>query len=874
MSAKWIRSKQWDDRNFPSWAWPAKAVLRAFSSIPLAIVLLSLVALYCTLASIPIGLLALGITYAIYGATLFAAIAAGSLVPIGIMRLLWRPTKPSQRAARFAVTAVGLLVLAGAAGELWHLFAWPLLRYEPVSGTGFRLFADFVQQWESTTLRRMPWLEMSELEFYSWWPLRLVLLLFVVNMVTATVRRIEFNLPNIGVLTVHTGIVIIALGSMYYGSLKQEGDTLLAAGETTSDGRPTIGTPQSGFYDNTRVVLWARQEGRFWEQRPIHAPRYNEYNLRAGIEASVQAKVGRELPLAVDGGRTLDRPVQVPSDRTLLDPDINFRLVGYASYAEPVTDFARRDPAPGQPPKPARFVNLLQKRDINGRLLERPLTFPFYFLPTEPTHRLAETEVFAIEYVRGMSDQQFDALASELPQGAQHALLIDIPGENGYRGVFAAQKGEEFTVGHTGYRVRIEDLMPGPPFPIITPGYQNAESSVAIVRITTPSEESYERWVYHRFPEISQDMLDGITADGRQMRRAADAAIRVSYIDASKVQIYIDESVSDPNVSAEDRRPARAIVRQRGEAKPRIVEGLNAGDVLSDVVEGLDVRLGDGWKHVEQVEYPQVVPPDKRKNDNIGNHMQAMLAVEVSTGDWSRVVWLPFTKYLGVGLGTERNIVLPDGRTLHLAFGRLRYPLPGFMVQLMDFQMVAYDHRGSPRDYQSLVRVVPHSFEDVPVSPIGRLVDRVGGGFEPFEHITKLNAPLQAPFMWTDERGWLRNVGGLLLSRLNPQQFKFSQAGWDAEGWKQTQAMVDRGEIRRPYAQFTILGVGNNPGIHIIALGSILMSIGIPWAFYVKPLIMQRRKRRLQQQVAAGTYAKPAAQRANKVEELVGTGAT
>ena len=30
MSAKWRRSQAWDDRVFPAWAWPAKAVLRAF----------------------------------------------------------------------------------------------------------------------------------------------------------------------------------------------------------------------------------------------------------------------------------------------------------------------------------------------------------------------------------------------------------------------------------------------------------------------------------------------------------------------------------------------------------------------------------------------------------------------------------------------------------------------------------------------------------------------------------------------------------------------------------------------------------------------------------------------------------------------------
>jgi hypothetical protein len=51
--------------------------------------------------------------------------------------------------------------------------------------------------------------------------------------------------------------------------------------------------------------------------------------------------------------------------------------------------------------------------------------------------------------------------------------------------------------------------------------------------------------------------------------------------------------------------------------------------------------------------------------------------------------------------------------------------------------------------------------------------------------------------------------------------------------------------------------VGNNPGIYVIASGAVMMSVGIPWAFYIKPLLVKARKRKIQKQVAAGTYAPP-----------------
>jgi hypothetical protein len=843
MSAKWIRSKQWDDQHIPSWAWPLKAVLRAFSSIPLAVVLLSLVVVYAILASVPVGLLVLGLSYMVYGATLLIALVGLGVAPLFALRVLWRTDSPQARAARFAVMVLAGIALALFAAKLWHVIVWPRLMYDPARGTGVRLFAGFIEQYKSTTLRRLPGIEMSELEFYSWWPLRVVLVLFVINMITATVRRIEFTFPNIGVLTVHTGIVTIALGSMYYGAQKLEGDTLLLAGELGADGEPMVGPPQQFFYDNMKVVLWARQGASYWEQRPIRIPRYNDYNLAAGMEDTAQGKVGKAPRAAEhDRGRTLDFIARSVADEYAIDPDIQLRIVGYSHYAEPGSDWRKADALPDQRPRPVRFADLLFPGDHSTGGRQR--TLPFYFLPDSPAHRIGETPVFGIEFVRRMPDQRWRHLTAEVPEGIDHALAIEIPaagGRDAFRTVIAAEPGKNVAVGDTGYSVQVQDLLPQPPFPIITPGYQNATSSVAVVKVTAPEGNSYTRWTYHRFPEIDQDMLEELAESGMPKRRDADPAIRIGYIDASKLQVYVDEQGDESDA------PARAVIRQPGGAV-RIVKNIAPGATIDEILPGLHLRLGDRWAHAEEVTRPLPVPARLQRNDMIGTHAKAMLAVEVSTADHKQVVWLPFTRYLGAGMGVETPVRLPDDREISLAFGRRVHALPGFLIQLVDFQMIAYDHRGSPRDYQSMVRVMPvHSHDAAAVN------------FEPFVHVTKLNAPLQAPFMWSEQRPYVNNLAGLLRSRLNPNQFKFSQAGWDQEGWSQTQKLVDQGQLPRPYATFTILGVGNNPGIHIIALGAIMMSVGIPWAFYLKPAIMRRRKARIAAQVAAGTYQKPAA---------------
>jgi hypothetical protein len=36
-----------------------------------------------------------------------------------------------------------------------------------------------------------------------------------------------------------------------------------------------------------------------------------------------------------------------------------------------------------------------------------------------------------------------------------------------------------------------------------------------------------------------------------------------------------------------------------------------------------------------------------------------------------------------------------------------------------------------------------------------------------------------------------------------------------------------------------------------------MMALGIPWAFYLKPYLVRLEKRRIQAQLAAGTYSRP-----------------
>jgi hypothetical protein len=71
-----------------------------------------------------------------------------------------------------------------------------------------------------------------------------------------------------------------------------------------------------------------------------------------------------------------------------------------------------------------------------------------------------------------------------------------------------------------------------------------------------------------------------------------------------------------------------------------------------------------------------------------------------------------------------------------------------------------------------------------------------------------------------------------LNNPLDVGPFRISQQGWDMDS-------PDRPE-------YVVLGVSTQPGLQYVWAGCILIGLSMPYAFYVKPLILRRRRRRLQ----------------------------
>ena len=899
---------------------PVKWVLRAFSSITQAVILMVMLALFGVAASIPMGILAMIPTWGFYSLTLLAVVGVLAGVPAYLLyRLLMKAGSRFSAGLSFSAVLISFVVLSVGAVAAWQALVWPQIYYDAGTGKGVRFFGYVIEYYATVPIRRLPWMEMSELEFYAWWPLNTILYLFVTTMVVTTIRRIEFTVPNIGVLTVHSGIIVLAMGSAYYSIGKQEGDTLLVSGPIDNQtGEPTIGPPVEGFYDNTRTVLRVRQQtGRLasqWDQRPlVGIPRFNEYNVQ--VLASEVGVVEQKVNAPGDRGRTLDLPVQsfAGGGRAGIDAEISLRLVGYVPNAElqsawrPIRSPADRWTAlpaglsAGETQSPMRTLRFIQRvGDKSGTLFkaesgEKPVESSLVdsdAFPLVAAERVVFPERFnnllAVEYTRGMPASRWQELLAVLPVGAVHGLIVELPDLQLAR-VYAIEVGKTVEVGTTPentWKLTVEQISPTPLLNIITPGFEGAQSSQLVVKVVPPAAlagkgnvpQTFRRHIYHRFSELSQDLLEQTHSDGQPIRQAPTEAIKLSYIDSSIIQVYIDEQpgVPGPSGVVDNENPVvRAIVRTPGK-EVAVFTALSNGSRVP-IGDPLHIEFGERWSDVERVIVPIVTPLADRRKDDDGVHKKAAVAIEVTTGPldkptFRRVVWLPFVQYQGFAETDVSTIVLPPTssgpRSLDLVFGRLWRPLPGMALQLAQFEMIPYPHSTQPRDYRSEVRVLrgPQLGTVMNAARVGDPNKAIGqaehaGLIDAQIRATSLNDPLlQSPFIWNEQSNIIANSAGWLASRLGPSQFKFSQSGWDSTGWTESQAAVARGELKQPFARFTILGVGNNPGIYIIAFGAVLMSLGIPWAFYFKPYLVRRQKAKFQRLVAEGKIT-PRAQR-------------
>ncbi len=169
--------------------------------------------------------------------------------------------------------------------------------------------------------------EMTDLQFFNAWPLKLLMLLLCLNLVTVTWNRIPLTPPRYGVWCIHAGIITLIVGTSFYYHFKVEGRTLIPLNQTAVY-----------FYDNTQRALWVRVANR--PVFGVHAlptlPRFGDYGPEdpsprmSGADLADIEHFGAVPGQAQSGGN--------PTQWLGLSKPVRFDVIGFYAYADVAQD--------------------------------------------------------------------------------------------------------------------------------------------------------------------------------------------------------------------------------------------------------------------------------------------------------------------------------------------------------------------------------------------------------------------------------------------------------------------------------------------------------------------------------------------------------
>jgi len=136
------------------------------------------------------------------------------------MNAVVRPVLDLFSSVRFGIVLLTLLFVYMSVGSAGILY--------PVHPNVFHPDA-----WVHARLRQWRPFEMTEFEWFHWWPFQLLMGILAANLVTTTLRRIPLRVVNLGVWMIHSGIIILIIGSVIYFGTKVEGEAPVVRRQVT-----------------------------------------------------------------------------------------------------------------------------------------------------------------------------------------------------------------------------------------------------------------------------------------------------------------------------------------------------------------------------------------------------------------------------------------------------------------------------------------------------------------------------------------------------------------------------------------------------------------------------------------------------------------
>ncbi|MGD2108212.1 MAG: hypothetical protein PVI86_02350 [Phycisphaerae bacterium] len=709
--------------------------------------------------------------------------------------------------------------------------------------------------------RQLPFVELTEFEWFHWWPFNLLILLFCANLVVATLRRIPLRTVNAGVWMIHAGIITLALGSYYYFGTKVEGDAIVFRRAVRVEvpggqgGESVVALPGSSLTANGDGGAWRFQVDSTNPSWPILSDEHKgekayAVNVRVsppGGEPFVRQLLegypqytedvipGKGRAIKSLGRKLVNRDVALSLE---LHPTEHFHVMQtWALYVRRVgeREWAER-PIKGLP----RYNEHVASRDQvyterRQDLPVRPLDLEVR--PGEGTDALQGASVRITGYLPYAQPRQqwrdggevlnpwlrftlstdhtqpqsfdlmaFDRRRSRLDNGLVAFRWVDEPA-----GVSEIKAGREPTL-----TIEVPDTETEVALPL---NAETVRGRAGEARALEGTPFKYRVLAVHNdlvIPNsgnlVSVVMLELHTPEGTFTRMVADQPHMTRDMHAADGDPHggggATPEASDPRIVT-TYLPGTAsvifaahpdgldVVYADGSGQPRRQRVRAAEDI--EVSGGVSVRVDSYMQRAWGEVKPYIVPRRERRDD-VGTSF-ATIRLEVDTGQGLENMWLPYHHY-----------VMPDAN---------------------------YSYGGRFEYRPQRVRLAGGSWAEVVFSRERRRLPNAIA-LENFELDTHIGG-------YTGSASTIRNYVSNLRFQSgagwsDPKMIKVNAPTENAGYWC-FQSTWDKPTARDPSGgmNYTGLGVGNRNGVWVQLAGCTLAVIGMLFAFYVKPVLKRRR---------------------------------
>jgi len=704
-------------------------------------------------------------------------------------------------------------------------------------------------------VRQLPYIEMTEFEWFNWWPFGLLIGLLTINIAVITVRRIPLRKVNAGVWMIHSGIIVLSLGSYYYFTTKVEGDAPVFRRQVRIDlpgmsgAKTLVALPGSRARVDANGERWEFEVQSTNTNWPILSDEHKG-EVAYAVNVMVTPPDGESFIRQLLAGYPQYTEDVIPgkgraiksTGKKLLRDELSMSLEYHpTTYFQVVDTWALFVRKVGETEWTQRPIEGLPR--YNERISSRELVFtdPSYPVPLRPIDLTipspAEGDALSNASVHVTGYLRYAKLQRRWHDGGRRVnpvLNVSFSTAQGNSDSFEllAMDPTRYTAGNGNIEflwLRDESQVASLP-----------KDSRAVLRIRLAEDEN-EMEV-----PITSDSLGGDfrpIGDGTFSYRiknvqdrltvpGQDQPVSIAIVEIKTPEKTITRWVADrPGMSRDMRstggdphssKPSdpdpRVVTQYQPGSAPLIFAGYPGGlhfifngakgrEIDRVVARGESIEMAGGLTvHIDgymengvSETKPFVVPPSSREPKV--HELFSMIRLEIESGGRTGSRWVPFNRYVlpdrqyayqGRFAYLPERFRLADGTMVEVMFSRQRRELPA-AVTLDSFEIDS--HVGGYSGSASTIR-----------NYISRLRFNDGSGWtEPVA--IKVNSPTEFDGLW------------------------FFQSSWDKPP----------GDNPGGGMNFTGLGIGNRNGVYIQLAGCCLAVIGMIFAFYVKPMIKRKR---------------------------------